>query len=86
MRWFTMAAEGGNIAAKRYLGYCSIKGKGTEKDYEKAVYWLEQAAEKNDADAQHWLGKCYENGWGVEVDEQKAAEYYELAVVNGYEE
>ena len=86
VRWFTMAAEGGNIAAKRYLGYCSIKGKGTEKDYEKAVYWLEQAAEKNDADAQHWLGKCYENGWGVEVDEQKAAEYYELAVVNGYEE
>ena len=59
------------------------QGKGTEKNYEKAVEWYRKAADQNESAAQYSLGLMYEQGTGVQRDVDEAKKWYTLAANNG---
>lgn len=48
VEWFRKAAELGDFAAQRNLGYLYLKGKGVKKDKVEARKWLEKAAAQSD--------------------------------------
>lgn len=50
-RWFSLAAEQGNLKAQTGLGICYLNGWGTEPDVKKGRKLLAQAAERGDEDA-----------------------------------
>ena len=68
VRWFTEAAEQGDLESQNYLGTLYASGQGVEKDYEAALLWLRQAADKGYAKAQANLAVMYSEGHGVEKD------------------
>ncbi|MCI6019230.1 MAG: AAA family ATPase [Clostridiales bacterium] len=82
---FVKAAQLGSAQAQYQAGYMYMMGKGTIKDYTKAVYWLEKSAAQNYVSAFNTLGICYFNGYGVAKDLYKALEYYEKAAALGHE-
>ena len=47
MEWFEKAAETGYANARNHLGNLYEKGKGIEKDLEKALYWYEKAGDED---------------------------------------
>ena len=57
--WFRKAAELGDFAAQRNLGYLYLKGKGVEKDNAEARKWLEKAAAQGDSYAQELLADFF---------------------------
>lgn len=46
--WFRKAAELGDFAAQRDLGYLYLHGEGVKKDAVEARKWLEKAAAQGD--------------------------------------
>ena len=81
-KWFSKAAEAGNVSAQTYLGSCYLHGDGTSKNYSKASEWLCKAAEKGDDQAQVILGQMYSYGNGVEKDKEKAVMLWKKAADN----
>ena len=55
--WFRKAAEQGDFAAQRNLGYLYLNGKGVEKDADEARNWLEKAAAQGDVYAAEILNE-----------------------------
>ena len=55
--WFKKAAELGDFAAQRNLGYLYLKGKGVKKDKAEARKWLEKAAAQGDVYAAELLNE-----------------------------
>lgn len=45
-KWYRLAAEQGNFAAKRNLGLCYYNGQGVEQNYDEAQYWLKKYEEQ----------------------------------------
>ena len=64
-KYFKMSAENGYVSAYDGVGKCYLKGEGTDRDEEKAVYWFEKGVENNDPHAMVSLADCYEYGYGV---------------------
>lgn len=60
-----------------------INGKGTEKNFKKAVELYEKPASRGDASALFQLAKMYETGHGVSVDYLKAHQLYKLSEQSG---
>ena len=81
--YYKKAADDGNVNAQYYIGTLYYKGKGIEKDYEKAFEYLKKAADKGHIDAQYNLGFCYAEGKGIEEDFKKAFEYWKKAADSG---
>lgn len=67
--------EGGNPAAKNYLGYMYQFGQGVEQNYKEAANWYKKAAESGNVFAMNNIGLLYKNGNGVEKSD-KEAEYW----------
>jgi TPR repeat protein len=82
--WFRKSAEQGYAPAQASLGYSYYSGKGTIKDYVKAVSWLRKADEQDNADAQYLLGSCYYYGNGVQTDLVKAMTFFRKAAEKGH--
>ncbi|GBC07421.1 hypothetical protein RclHR1_07450009 [Rhizophagus clarus] len=61
------------------------KGKGIEKNLEKAFYWYQKAAENGNVVAMDNLVICYYNGEGVEKNLEKAFYWCQKAAENGNE-
>lgn len=61
------------------LGNLYETGRGTKKDYMKAMEWYLKAADKGDADAPYHLGHLYEKGLGVKQNDEKALKWYQKA-------
>ena len=59
---FVKLAEAGDPGAEYYLGRMSEEGRGTQKDYSKAVSWYHKAAEQGHMEAQNNLAWLYESG------------------------
>lgn len=78
------SAEGGNVRAQRALGQRFYDGKGTQRDYGKAMHWFRLAADQGDAEAQNSVGTLYDNGKGVPKDYQEAAKWFRLAAHQGH--
>jgi hypothetical protein len=47
-RWFSAAAEGGNLAAQSKLGFLYWSGRGVPKDVNKAYFWTVLARARGD--------------------------------------
>jgi len=67
------------------LGKCYLYGRGTEKNYQKAVEWLEKAVAQNNPGAFNSIGVCYYYGYGVRQDYREAVKYFRRAAENGEE-
>jgi TPR repeat protein len=50
-KWYRLAADAGNTAAQRSLGYLYGSGKGVPQDYAEAQKWFQKASSRGDADA-----------------------------------
>ncbi len=61
-----------------------MRGRGEERNYERAVELFDRAARWGDADAHYWLGKCYLKGLGCQRDPQGAATCLERAANLGH--
>lgn len=61
------------------LGILYKTGKGTEKDYAKAMECFKLAADQNFPKAQTCIGELYEEGYGVKQDYIEAMKWYRLA-------
>ena len=61
-------AEEGDLDARFYLGEMHLRGKGVERDFQKAADWLAKAAEAGHPRAQGVLGGLYAVGLGVPQD------------------
>ncbi|MCH7937956.1 MAG: sel1 repeat family protein [Proteobacteria bacterium] len=79
---FDAAEEGakkGKPLAQFKLGLMYYKGRGTARDYTKAVHWWRRAAEQGFTEALNNLGMSYGNGDGVEQDYVQAHKWFDLA-------
>ncbi|UZO08179.1 uncharacterized protein OCT59_028441 [Rhizophagus irregularis] len=81
--FYKNAAEKGHNIAQNNLGMLYLRGEGTEKDLNTAIYWFQKAAKNDESYAQNNLGLCYELGLGINKDEIKAFEYYKKSAENG---
>ena len=78
--WYRLAADQGNAAGQRNLGFLYEQGQGVPQDYVQAVAWYRKAADQGDAYAQENLGFMYGTGKGVPQDYIQAYKWYSLSV------
>lgn len=83
VKWYTKAAEQGNMYAQYSLGVIYYLGDGVIQNREKAVEWFKKSAEQGNVYAQNSLGDCYALGEGVEQNYEKAVEWYTKAAEQG---
>ncbi len=83
MRWFTKAAESGDVKAQFKLGIMYDSGEGVVQDHRQSVRWFKKAAEAGDVDAQYNLGVIYANGKGVPQDYRSAMYWHTKAAEAG---
>ena len=76
-------AKKGFAKAQYNLGVMYEKGKGVEKNLNKAKKWFQFAAEQGLAKAQYNLGLIYGKGKGVDKDYSKAIKWMTLAADQG---
>ena len=81
LKWYTKAAEQGNVAAQHKLGLMYEDGRGTPKDYKQAVKWYTEAAKQWRRTAQVDLGLMYKNGKGVAKNYTQAYMWFSVAAV-----
>jgi len=84
VKWYTKAAEQGNVDAQYNLGLMYNNGQGVIQDYKEAVKWYTKAAEQGNVDAQYNLGLMYYKGQGVPKDYVMAHMYWNISGVSGY--
>ena len=60
IKYFTSAAERGNVDAQQNLGSCYYSGTGVKQDYAMAVEWFHKAVAQDHPLAHYSLGICYE--------------------------
>lgn len=65
-------AERGDVKAQEKLASMYYHGRGTPKDYGKAVRWYRKAARQGDAVAEQSLGYMYATGRGVPRSRREA--------------
>lgn len=87
-KYFTEAAEQGNIYAAYSLGNMYKNGRGVEKDTEEALFWYEFSANHNKKKempfAAFEAARFYQDGIGTEKDIEKAEILYKKALL-GFE-
>ncbi|CAI2175983.1 8904_t:CDS:2 [Funneliformis geosporum] len=76
IKWYTKAANNGNVIASNNLGNYYKNGKGVKKDYHKAIKLFQYSAKGNYSSGILNLGYC---GIGININMQKAFELYETA-------
>ena len=79
VKWYTLAAEQGQVEAQYQLAECLSYGHGCKRNLEQACAWYTRAAEQQHGRAQFKLGLCYEEGRGVAADFAKAVHWYQQA-------
>jgi uncharacterized protein len=79
VRWFRMAAEGGNAEAQYKLAVMLEHAWGTRRDYQEAMSWYSKAAKQGHAGGQNNIGLMYEKGRGVPIDYNEAIKWYTMA-------
>jgi TPR repeat protein len=80
---FQKAAKLGNVNAQLNIAAMYERGRGVERDMDKAAYWYRLAAANGDTDAQCILGSMYHLGRGVEKNDTQAIKWLQLAATQG---
>ncbi|MCL2459301.1 MAG: sel1 repeat family protein [Desulfobulbus sp.] len=83
VKWYSKAAQQGDVRAQYNLGSMYAIGQGVERDYAEAIKWFRMAAEQGDANAQYRLGVSYDFGWGVAQNNKEAMKWYRQAAEQG---
>ncbi|MGH7232319.1 MAG: tetratricopeptide repeat protein [Nitrospiraceae bacterium] len=83
VRWYRLAADGGNTEAQVDLGILYTEGRGVPQNSSEALRLFRAAAEKGNARAQVKIGKMYEDGRGVPRDFVQAHMWWNLAGAHG---
>ena len=83
LRWYRVAAEGGDAQAQNDLATMLLNELGCERDPAQAVQWYRKSAEQGLAIAQYNLAKRYLHGDGIEQDYARALEWFRRAAVQG---
>ena len=81
-KWFLKAAESGDRAAYRNLGYMYFYGHGFGEDKVTGIEWYRKAAELGDAESQFMLGWCYRSGLTLPQDKVKALMWMTISMDN----
>ena len=74
LKWFTLAAEGGNTLSMLSLGWYF-----ESEAPETAFKWIKKAAELGETNAMGLLACYYAEGIGTEKDAAKSEEWYRRA-------
>lgn len=82
-RWFSKAADAGDIYGMERLGWAHYMGVGTSRDVQKALEWFQKAAEFGHPAAQSWLGNIYLTGRDFPADYGVALKWNKLAAASG---
>lgn len=80
----TQRADAGEPDACMHLAKRLMRGRGGERDFERAVAYFDTAAKAGDADALYWLGKCYLKGLGCRRDPSGGVSCLETAARAGH--
>ena len=83
IRYWTKAANLGDVNAKVNLGLLYYDGNIVSQDYKEAFKWFTEAAEAGNIVGIFQAGLCYQKGRGVEKDIEKAIEYYKKGMEHG---
>ena len=83
LKWYELAANGGDAKAQAQLGWWYYVGDHVERDYAIAAKWFRKAAEQGDIDAQYMLGMLFRSGDGVNRDDLEAAKWFHKAAGQG---
>lgn len=84
IKYYTMAANQGDVIAQSNLSICYARGEGGEKNPTKALEYYKLAADQGNSIAQFNLAECYLQGIGVKHNRKLAHQYYQLATDGGY--
>ena len=76
IQYFRHAATLGHVLAQCWLGWYYLEGRGTAKDYEKALSWFNKSVENGSSAPFPYLGHMYEKGYGVKQDFVQAKKWY----------
>lgn len=80
---FHVAADAGDAAAMRRIGFLYYDGKGVAQDTALALAWFARAGEAGDLKAQSDLAFMYETGTSVATDYAKAVYWAQKAAERG---
>lgn len=84
--YFKQAADTENDPfAQNEVAYLYAAGKGTSRDYEKAIFYYTKAAEHGLASAQLNLGLMYIRGMGTPVNKEVGLKWIGKAAAHGFE-
>jgi uncharacterized protein len=76
VKYFTMAANQGNVVCQRELGQMLIKGSNIDQDVEQGLHYLRKAASSGDAQAALFLADCFAGVYpGVERNPEQMVDY-----------
>lgn len=85
VRWYTLAANQGNLGGLNNLAFCYLLGRGVEKNISEAIKLYRKSAEGGSVVAQCELARFYKEGKGVPQSDDEAIYWYMKAVEKGYE-
>ena len=74
IKYYNLAAEKDNVAAKYRLGLCYKYGTGTTENMTEAYNWFEKAVEDDHLNAQYEMAMMLLDGIGVAQDETRATQ------------
>jgi hypothetical protein len=83
IKWFSRAADNGDVQAQFMVGYLNELGKAGAKNPPEAVNWYRKAAEAGNVEAMEALGRLYFAGDGIPADYAQAAKWYQKPAENG---
>jgi localization factor PodJL len=83
LRYYTLAAERGNIKAMHNLAVIHAEGAEGQPDMKAATRWFRMAADRGVADSQYNLGVLYARGLGVEANLAESYRWFALAANQG---
>lgn len=79
IRWYTEAANRGDVIAANNLGAMYGRGQGTPQDFKQAMYWYQKSAESGLPRAMFNVAAMLQSGESGDVDLPGAAAWYRLA-------
>ena len=84
-KWFTDAANNGDVESMYQFALSLERGRGIKKDQSAALRWYTRAGDGGHAAAQYALGQAYERGrLSAPKDKRQALEWYRKAAAQNY--
>jgi TPR repeat protein len=82
-RWYSEAAELGNVLAQDSLGHLYEEGRGVPADSREAARWFQAAANQGYAPSESMIGWLYDTGRGVAQNPAEALRWFTAAAAQG---